>query len=134
MSQLGQTEKSDRPPGRSVLPPEPDIDAKQPDVARGARSDAPLSQLTRPGRGHVTRAYWGLPHSGGPFYFQPELQKSLSNRDLPHFAGREKSAGLQVHTTLPYASTPVVCTSWDRPRSLSRPAIHRAHDAIASTA
>ena len=37
MSQSGQTEKSDRPPSRSVLPPEPDIDAKQPAVACGAR-------------------------------------------------------------------------------------------------
>ena len=34
---MGQTEKSDRPPSRSVLPPEPDIDAKQPAVACGAR-------------------------------------------------------------------------------------------------
>ena len=37
MSDVGQTEKSDRPPSRSVLPPEPDIDAKQPAVACGAR-------------------------------------------------------------------------------------------------
>jgi hypothetical protein len=30
MTHMDQTEKSDRPPSRSVLLPEPDIDAKQP--------------------------------------------------------------------------------------------------------
>src|SRR4051812_36152835 len=37
-------------------------------------------------------------------------------------------------TRLPYASTPLVSTSPDRSRSLSRPATDRAHDAVASTA
>src|SRR4051812_3176865 len=40
----------------------------------------------------------------------------------------------RVHTTLPYASTPLVSTFSDYSRSLSRPATLRAHDAAASTA
>jgi hypothetical protein len=73
MSELGQTEKSDRPPSRSVLPPEPDIDAKQPAFACGARLVDEFNPNRGRGKGqsHPCRSVklgpiGGLPHSGDP--------------------------------------------------------------------
>jgi len=145
MSVRGQTEKSDRPPSRSVLPPQPDIDAKQPAVAYGAR---PVDEFN-PNRGrskeqsHPCRSL-KLGPSGACllraslFLFQRTSHKRLVLMRFLRSLGNEKRAGLQDHTALPSASAPFVSAPFDRSRVWlnPKPALQFtcSPDAAASTA
>ena len=109
-SAKGQTEKSDRPPSRSVLPPEPDIDAKQPAVACGARPVDEFNPNRGRGKGqsHPCRSL-----KLGPigacliratlFLFQRISHKRLVLMRFLRSLADEKSTGLQDHTTSPSA-------------------------------
>src|SRR5258706_4201435 len=110
MSALGQTEKSDRPPSRSVLPPEPDIDAKQPAVACGA---CPVDEFN-PNRGRGKGQSHPCSLKLGPigacliraslFLFQRISHKRMVLMRFRRSLASEKSAGLQDHTALPSAA------------------------------
>ena len=141
MSPRGQTEKSDRPPSRSVLPPEPDIDAKQPAVACGARPVDELNPNRSRGKGqsHPRRSL-----KLGPigacliratlFLFQCISHKRLVLMRFLRSLADEKSAGLQDHTTSPSALAPFVRAPGDRSRVKTRPATQSRANAAASTA
>ena len=142
MSQLGQTEKSDRPPSRSVLPPEPDIDAKQPAVACGARPVDEFNPNRGRGKGqsHPCRSLKLGPIGAcliraSLFLFQRISHKRLVLMRFLRSLASEKSAGLQDHTTSPYAAIVSRPRAVDRSQ-IFRPALrsHRAQNAAASTA
>src|SRR5882762_4046166 len=143
MTASGQTEKSDRPPSRSVLPPEPDIDAKQPAVACGARPVDEFNPNRGRGKGqsHPCRSLKLGPIGAclirtSLFLFQRISHKRLVLMRLLRSLASEKIAGLQDHTALPSAAIVVRQRSVDRSRAFRQPALPSRHtpNAAASTA
>src|ERR1700731_4877372 len=97
-----QTEKSDRPPSRSVLPPEPDIDAKQPAVACDARPVDEFNPTRGRGKGqsHPCRSLKLGPIGScliraSLFLFQRISHKRLVLMRFLRSLADEKTTGLQ---------------------------------------
>ena len=142
MSEMGQTEKSDRPPSRSVLPQNRTstqsslpslvvarpVDEFSPNRGRGKGQSHPCRSL-KPGPigACLIRASLSL--------FRPISHKRLVLMRFLRSLASEKSIGLQDHTTSPSASASFVCTlliAHDPRRD--RPATTLRADTAAATA